>query len=188
MNSPLPYFRTPERIRALLAEIQKSVGTRWAHAGTRTNRMECGLTDDCLFWVKAFRTIGALPAHIEIPPYRRMEASADRMCLLRLRIMETGRAELVYEADFAKRFPIFRVGDVLLFKNGMSGVHCGLVVRQSPLHFFHLGQNGAMEEPFHQGQWIAAIAYAYRLLEEDGRATVPVAAVPAMTTAQAVHP
>lgn len=185
MSERLPYFCTPERIDALRSTLDAWRGTRWAHAGVRPNEMRCGISGDCLFWVHAFKAIGALPEGLLIPEYRRMEAAADKMQLLRARIMETGRAELVFVAanhirGAAKEFRGYNAlpGDVLLFANGMSGVHCGLVVKPAPMHFFHVSQNGALEEPFNQGQWLASIAYAYRLMEpETDSATVPVAVV-----------
>ncbi|MGO9243289.1 MAG: hypothetical protein ACLQDC_00735, partial [Verrucomicrobiia bacterium] len=97
-----PYFRTPERIDALKCQLQQWAGTRWAHAGTRPNEMRCGVTGDCLFWVHAFKAIGALPRHIEIPDYRKMEAAGDSMYTLRTRIMATGVAELVWERECSR--------------------------------------------------------------------------------------
>lgn len=169
-----PYFSTPERIEALKNQLQQWAGTRWAHAGNRPNEMRCGLTGDCLFWVKAFKAVGALPTHIEIPAYRKMEAAADDMRLLRDRIMGTGRAELIWERDFDRPvvwreviMPLPMIGDVLLFKNGMSGVHCGLCVKPWPPHFVHLSRNGFLEEPMNQGHWLETLAYVYRLMEAD---------------------
>lgn len=178
MTDRLPYFRTPERIEALRQQLQQWAGTRWQHAGNRPNEMRCGIAGDCLFWVKAFKAIGALPHHINVPPYRKMEAAADNMRLLRERIMETGRAELIWERDFDRpvvwrevMMPMPMVGDVLLFKNGMSGVHCGLCVKPWPPHFVHLSRNGFLEEPMNQGHWLETLAFVYRLVEAelDGR-------------------
>ncbi|MGD0058396.1 MAG: hypothetical protein ABSD58_03170 [Verrucomicrobiia bacterium] len=196
MSNRLPYFHTPERIAALKDQLAKWQTTRWRHSGTHPNEMRCGISGDCLFWVVAFKAIGALPQHLVIPDYRKMEAAGDKMALLRLRIMETGRAEMVMEeptpASPPARGPkgwvnaglqniaqalsppgrgpkgwVPMAGDVLLFRNGMSGVHCGLVIRPAPMHFFHLSQNGALEEPFNQSHWLASLAFVYRLMEEQ---------------------
>ncbi len=129
--------------------------------------MQCGVTGDCLFWVHAFKAIGALPDKIEIPDYRKMEAAGDGMTTLRLRIMATGRAECVYDHDHARYLPIFKVGDVLLFTNGMSGAHTGLVNKRVPVHFAHLSKNGFNEEPLNQGHWLASLFFVYRLLEAE---------------------
>jgi hypothetical protein len=165
MSDCLPYFRTPERIHALKCQLQQWASTRWAHAGTRPNQMRCGVTGDCLFWVHAFKAVGALPAHIEIPDYRRMEAAGDQMRMLRECIEATGVAELV-DGEV-------HIGDVLLFRNGMSGAHCGLVVRTSPAHFFHLSKNGALEEPLLQNHWLDCLAFVYRLMEIELRVENP---------------
>ncbi|HVM62879.1 MAG TPA: hypothetical protein VMV72_18605 [Verrucomicrobiae bacterium] len=182
MTGCLPYFRIPERIDALRRQLQEWQGTRWQHAGNRPSEMRCGITGDCLFWIHVFKAIGALPPHIEIPPYRKMEAAADKMAMLRRRIEETGRAEMVWcsrgsvsrENDepgtphrgvATPRVPLFRSGDVLLFASGMSGAHCGLIVRDPPPHFVHLSQNGLIEEPLLQAHWIDSLVYVYRLLE-----------------------
>ncbi len=159
MSTCLRYFRTPERIDALKRQLQQWSGTRWAHAGTRPNSMRCGVTGDCLFWVHAFKAIGALPTNIKIPDYRKMEASGDQMRMLRECIEATGIAELVHQG--------IRVGDVLLFKNGMSGAHCGLVVKSPPAHFVHLSRNGFCEEPLAQRHWLQDLSYCYRLMESD---------------------
>lgn len=184
----LPYFRTPERVDALKRQLQQWAGTRWAHAGTRPNQMRCGVTGDCLFWVHAFKAIGALPAKITIPDYRKMEAASDQMKLLRECIEATGCAQLVAQCPSAQvpenpgTDPLMHLGtdalthcfpgDVLLLRNGQSGVHCGLVVRTHPLHFVHLSQNGFNEEPLHQAHWTVALAYVYRLVEENTGAQV----------------
>lgn len=157
MSDRLPYFRTTESIEALRRQLQQWAGTRWAHAGTRPNQMRCGVTGDCLFWVHAFKAIGALPPKIEIPDYRKMEAAGDQMRMLRDCIEATGVAELVSSE--------VRIGDVLLFKNGMSGAHCGLVIRECPAHFVHLSRNGLIEEPLAQKHWMDGLAYRYRLME-----------------------
>lgn len=157
MTSRLPYFRTPERLSALRSQLSLWAGTRWAHAGTRPNQMRCGVTGDCLFWVHAFKAIGALPCHIVIPDYRQMEAAGDQMRMLRECIEATGVAELVERE--------VHIGDVLLFKNGMSGAHCGLVIRQTPTHFVHLSKNGFSEEPLRQNHWLDSLAFIYRLME-----------------------
>jgi hypothetical protein len=159
-DSRLPYFRTAERINALHAKLREWSGTRWAHAGTRPNQMRCGVTGDCLFWVHVFKAIGALPAHIEIPDYRKMEAAGDQMRILRQCIEATGVAKLVL-VDI-------RVGDVLLFTSGMSGAHCGLVVKSPPVHLAHLSRNGLCEEPLAQRHWLDDLVYCYRLLEREG--------------------
>ena len=101
----------------------------------RRGRTRCVVASrgDCLFWVHAFKAIGALPEKLEIPDYRIQEARADEMQTLRLKIMQTGRADLVFESGRSKDLPIFLIGDVLLFKNGTSGAHCGLVVKEAPL-------------------------------------------------------
>jgi hypothetical protein len=56
---------------------------------------------------------------------------------------------------------------VLLFKNGTSGAHCGLIVKEAPTHFVHLTGNGLLEEPFCQSHYISALLYVYRLLETE---------------------
>ncbi len=174
MANRLPYYHSPERVAALTDQLAKWQTTRWRHSGTHPNEMRCGISGDCLFWVVAFKAIGALPSHLVIPDYRKMEAAGDKMALLRLRIMETGRAELVMEEPTPVSPPgrgpkgwVPMAGDVILFRNGMSGVHCGLVVRPAPMHFFHLSQNGALEEPFNQSHWLASLAFVYRLMEEE---------------------
>jgi hypothetical protein len=167
MQSRRPYFTTTERINSLLNQLNAWQGTRWRHAGTRPNEMRCGISGDCLFWVHTFKAIGALPEKLEIPDYRIQEARADEMQTLRLKIMQTGRAELVFEYETSAPLPIFMIGDVLLFKNGTSGAHCGLAVKQAPLHFVHLTGNGLLEEPFHQAHYATALQYAYRLLEAE---------------------
>jgi len=159
VSDRLPYFRTPERVEALTRQLRQWAGTRWAHAGTRPNQMRCGVTGDCLFWVHAFKAIGALSAHLTIPDYRKMEAAGDQMQMLRECIAATGMAELV-DGDV-------HIGDVLLFKNGMSGAHCGIVVRTSPTHFFHVSKNGALEEPLLQNHWLDCLAFVYRLIETE---------------------
>jgi hypothetical protein len=154
--------------------------------------MKCGVTGDCLFWVHVFKAIGALPAELQIPDYRKREGSVNSMERLRGCIEETGRAELVAscqpsavshqpagkssqpsavsrqpEAESRKLIADSNIatGDVLLFANGMSGVHCGLVVRETPPHFVHLSQNGLTEEPLNQEHWLASLAFIYRLME-----------------------
>jgi hypothetical protein len=190
----LPYFRAPERINALRSALHGWRGTRWQHAGNRPNEMKCGITGDCLFWVKVFKEIGALPSHLEIPPYRKMEAAADKMKLLRTRIEGTGLAELVFECPSAQvptnsaahtlmhsgtdALMHLLPGDVLLFRNGMSGVHCGLVVKSTPVHFAHLSQHGLLEEPLNQDHWLRDLVFVYRLLEcADSSALCPNPAV-----------
>jgi cell wall-associated NlpC family hydrolase len=163
----LPYFRTADRVQVLLNQLHLWSGTRWRHAGVRPNEMRCGVSGDCLFWVHVFKAIGALPEKLEIPDYRRQEALADEMQTLRRCIEATGHAELTFESAQAKHPPIFHVGDVLLFKNGTSGAHCGLVVKDAPVHFVHLAGNGLLEEPFHQSHYLAALLYVYRLLETE---------------------
>ena len=167
MKLRLSYFTTAERIGALLDQLNAWQGTRWRHAGARPNEMRCGISGDCLFWVHAFKAIGALPEKLEIPDYRIQEARADEMQTLRLKIRQTGRADLVFESGRSKDLPIFLIGDVLLFKNGTSGAHCGLIVKEAPLHFVHLTGNGLLEEPFHQAHYLAALGFAYRLMEPE---------------------
>ena len=198
VGNRLPYFRTPERIEALQRQLQQWAGTRWAHAGTRPNQMRCGVTGDCLFWVHAFKAIGALPAHIEIPDYRKMEAAGDQMRMLRNGITATRLAEEVFRGAHAPSragsdapvgtqpanlparaptdtraprmlpgLPPLIIGDALLFHNGTSGAHCGLVVRAHPAHFVHLSRNGFLEEPLQQQHHLQALAFIYRLIEED---------------------
>jgi hypothetical protein len=149
----------------LLNQLHLWRGTRWQHAGARPNAMRCGVSGDCLFWVHAFKAIGALPAKLEIPNYRLQEARADEMQMLRRSIEATKCADLVFDDATEKHLPIFRIGDVLLFKNGTSGAHCGLVVKEAPVHFAHLTGNGLMEEPLHQAHYVTALTYVYRLLE-----------------------
>ena len=178
MTRRLPYFRTPERIAALRQQLQQWAGTRWAHAGTRPNQMRCGVTGDCLFWVHAFKAIGALPPHITIPDYRRMEAAGDQMKMLRECIEATGVAAFVI-AFWDEWLPParLRTGDVLLFRNGMSGAHCGLVVQPSPAHFVHLSRNGFLEEPLAQDHWLRDLALIYRLVESESVVGVPSSAI-----------
>lgn len=176
MTARLPYFCEAARVTALVDEIERWRGTRWRHAGARPMEMKCGVHGDCLFWVHAFKAIGALPARIEIPDYRQMEAAADVMSTLRYRIMATGRAECVYDHDRSKCLPIFRIGDVLLFTNGMSGAHTGLVIKRVPVHFVHLSQNGFNEEPLNQAHWLANLFFVYRLLESGVETAAEVAA------------
>jgi hypothetical protein len=163
----LPYFRTPERLSALRSQLSLWAGTRWAHAGTRPNQMRCGVTGDCLFWVHAFKAIGALPAKIEIPDYRKMEAAGDQMRMLRECIEATRRATLIWHTLDTPESALLRMndGDVLLFSNGMSGAHCGLIVRCHPFHFAHLSKNGFNEEPIRQTHWLDSLAFVYRLME-----------------------
>jgi hypothetical protein len=149
----------------LLNQLHLWSGTRWRHAGARPNEMRCGVSGDCLFWVHVFKAIGALPNKLEIPNYRRKEALADEMQTLRSCIEATGRADPIIETAHAKHPPVFRVGDVLLFRNGTSGAHCGLVVKEAPVHFTHLTGNGLLEEPLRQAHYLAALAFVYRLLE-----------------------
>ncbi len=176
MTARRPYFYSQERRDSLLAQLKEWAGTRWAHAGTRPNQMRCGVTGDCLFWVHAFKAIGALPSHIEIPDYRKMEAAGDQMRMLRECIEATGVAELILEKPTPvsppRRGPkgwVPIVGDVLLFRNGMSGCHCGLCVRPRPPHFVHLSRNGFLEEPFRQKHWLDGLAFIYRLTEDCSR-------------------
>jgi hypothetical protein len=164
-SAALPYFRTADRVQMLLNQVHLWSGTRWQHSGTRPNQMRCGVTGDCLFWVHVFKAIGALPARVVIPDYRKMEAAGDRMRMLRECIEAAGRAELVWDRIPKRAIPDKRVGDVLIFENGMSGAHCGLVIRDFPCHFFHVGQNGAVVEPLNQKHWHSALAVMYRLLE-----------------------
>jgi hypothetical protein len=91
-----PYFRTPERIAALHAQLVEWRGTRWAHAGVRPNEMRCGVSGDCLFWVHVFKAIGALPATVEVPEYIRGQALRDAMRSLRSAIEATDQSDLVY--------------------------------------------------------------------------------------------
>jgi len=126
--------------------------------------MHCGVSGDCLFWVHVFKAIGALPGNIDVPKYRRQEALGDSMLTLRTRIEATGRA-----ASCLRGEEPFLIGDVLLFRNGMSGAHCGLVVKSAPVHFAHLSQAGFTEEPLNQKHWLDSLAYVYRLLEESGQ-------------------
>jgi hypothetical protein len=167
MRDRLPYFHTPERTDALRQQLQQWAGTRWAHAGTRPNQMRCGVTGDCLFWVHVFKAIGALPAHVTIPDYRKMEAAGDQMKTLRECIEATGRAELIVTRDGCGTGDAVLVGDVLLFKNGMSGAHCGLVLSTVPIHFAHLSRNGFCEEPLRQKHWLDSLAFVYRLVEAE---------------------
>jgi hypothetical protein len=189
----VPYFRTPERSAALRAKLRLWEGSRWGHAGTRPNEMQCGITGDCLFWIHVFKAIGALPPSLQIPDYRKREAALDNMARLRSCIEATGRGVMVWSDGRARppgapnadgrpggpSLPDFLPGDVLLFANGMSGVHCGLIVREIPPHFVHLSQNGLAEEPLNQAHWLKDLAFVYRLVESAGSATVPVADVPA---------
>ena len=149
----------------LLNQLHLWSGTRWRHAGARPNEMRCGVSGDCLFWVHVFKAIGALPTRLEIPNYRRKEALADEMQTLRGCIEATNCTDLVFDEAQTKQLPVFRVGDVLLFRNGTSGAHCGLVVREAPVHFTHLTGNGLLEEPLRQAHYLAALAFVYRLLE-----------------------
>jgi hypothetical protein len=152
-------------VQVLLNQLHVWQGTRWRHAGVKPNEMRCGVSGDCLFWVHVFKAIGALPEKLEIPDYRLQEARADEMQTLRRCIEATGRADLVFDGATVKHLPIFRVGDVLLFKNGTSGAHCGLVVKDAPVHFAHLTGNGLLEEPLQQKHYLGALTYVYRLLE-----------------------
>jgi len=171
----LPYFHSSERIAVLRSTLATWAGTHWRHAGTRPNSMHCGVSGDCLFWVHVFKAIGALPENIEVPRYRRQEALSDSMLTLRTRIEATGRAELILDfglgisdspqSTIKNLKSKIAIGDVLLFKNGMSGAHCGLVVRSHPVHFAHLSQNGFTEEPLNQKHWLDSLVFVYRLLE-----------------------
>jgi hypothetical protein len=163
----LPYFRTADRQQALLNQVHLWSGTRWQHSGTRPNQMRCGVTGDCLFWVHVFKAIGALPATLVIPDYRKMEAAGDKMKMLCTCIEATGRAESVWDNRVSRPMPDKRIGDVLIFGNGMSGAHCGLVVRDFPCHFFHVGQSGAVREPLGQNHWQVSLAAIYRLMEVE---------------------
>ena len=175
MSCRRPYFRSAERVDALRRQLALWSDARWQHAGNHPNEMRCGITGDCLFWVHVFKAIGALPPQIQIPRYRKMEAAADKMKLLRERIEATGRAELVFVATKHLRgydasvgtSAAFMPGDVLLFRNGMSGVHCGLVTRSAPTHFVHLSHNGLLEEPLAQDHWLRDLASVYRLTEPE---------------------
>jgi hypothetical protein len=187
-----PYFRSLDRQQLLLNHVALWRGTPWRHAGAHPHRMKCGVHADCLFWVAMFQEMGALPPGKLIPDYRKMEAAKDDRRQLRECIEATGRAQLVWERKQAAphdavhredspraatgettgenaavnaRGYSLRIGDVLLFANGMSGVHCGLVVRTVPCHFFHIGPNGAIETPFGQDQWVKGLAAVYRLME-----------------------
>jgi hypothetical protein len=166
-----PYFHTLDRVQVLLNQLHLWQGTRWRHSGARPSEMNCGVSGDCLFWVHAFKAIGALPAKLEIPDYRLQEARADEMQTLRSKIEATGRALSMWERppcrdlELSPPLPIFHVGDVLLFKNGTSGAHCGLVVKEAPVHFAHLTGNGLLEEPLQQKHYLGALTYVYRLLE-----------------------
>jgi hypothetical protein len=151
----------------LLNQVHLWSGTRWQHFGTRPNKMKCGVTGDCLFWVHVFKEIGALPEHLVIPDYRKMEAAGDNMKMLRACIEATGRAQFVWDNRASRPIPDKRIGDVLIFENGMSGAHCGLVVREFPCHFFHVGQSGAVREPLCQNHWQVSLAAIYRLLETE---------------------
>jgi hypothetical protein len=162
----LPYFRTADRQQRLLNQVHLWSKTRWQHSGTRPNEMKCGVTGDCLFWVHVFKEIGGLPEHLVIPDYRQMEAAGDKMKMLRTCIEATGRAEFVWDSLVSRPIPDKRIGDVLIFGNGMSGAHCGLVVRDFPCHFFHIGQSGAVTEPLAQNHWQVSLAVIYRLVEE----------------------
>jgi hypothetical protein len=164
-SAALPYFRTADRVQTLLNQVQLWSGTRWQHSGTRPNQMRCGVAGDCLFWVHVFKAIEALPARVVIPDYRKMEAAGDKMRMLRECIEATGRAELVWDRISKRAIPNKRVGDVLIFENGISGAHCGLVIRDFPCDFFHVGQNGAVVEPYGQSHWQTALSAIYRLLE-----------------------
>ena len=180
MSPRLPYFASQVHTGALLEQLAAWRGTRWQHAGARPNVMKCGIHGDCLFWVPLFKSIGALPAQLKIPDYRLREALADEMQTLRSKIVATGRAQLIWERDGVSHFrgksdnalqglglPWLIVGDVLLFKNGTSGAHCGLLVKAAPIHFAHLTGNGLNEEPLHQTHYVASLNYVYRLLEES---------------------
>jgi hypothetical protein len=161
----VPYFHTADRVQVLLNQLHLWQGTRWQHAGARPNAMRCGVSGDCLFWVHVFKAIGALASNLVIPNYRRQEALGDKMAMLRLRIEETGHGELIWDSTMGKSALVFHVGDVLVFKNGMSGAHCGLVVRSEPAHFVHLTGNGLIEEPFQQEHHVTALHCVYRLME-----------------------
>ena len=168
----IPYFHTADRVQMLLNQLHLWSGTRWQHAGARPNAMRCGVSGDCLFWVHAFKAIGALPEKLEIPDYRLHEALADEMQTLRSKIEATDRAFLVWQRPPGRdrelgQLPIVRIGDVLLFKNGTSGAHCGLVVKHAPVHLVHLTGNGLNEEPLHQSHYLATLNYVYRLLEPE---------------------
>jgi hypothetical protein len=146
--------------------------------------------------VHAFKAIGALPAKVTIPDYRKMEAAGDGMKMLRECIEGTGVAERVWSvgtrcaasdddrprssAALPSRtvcedvmMPMPMVGDVFLFRNGQSGCHCGMCVKPFPPHFVHLSRNGFLEEPMNQKHWTDALAFVYRLVEEsDQRSAV----------------
>ncbi|HXI84146.1 MAG TPA: hypothetical protein VNL17_08665 [Verrucomicrobiae bacterium] len=175
-----PYFYGSNRARSLLAQLAKWQGTRWRHAGAKPNEMRCGVSGDCLFWVHVFKAIDALPAKLTIPDYRLQEARADEMKTLRQCIMATGRAQLVWERDSIANYrgkaddelhrlglPWLIVGDVLIYKNGTSGAHCGLVANVAPIQFVHLTGNGLLEEPLHQKHYLQSLTYIYRLLEPE---------------------
>ena len=168
----IQYFHTADRVQVLLNQLHLWQGTRWRHAGVKPNEMRCGVSGDCLFWVHVFKAIGALPEKLEIPDYRLQEARADEMQTLQRCIEATGRALLMWERPQRRdrelvQLPVFRIGDVLLFKNGTSGAHCGLVVKDAPVHFAHLTGNGLLEEPLRQAHYLAALKYAYRLLDVE---------------------
>lgn len=185
MTYRLPYFRTTERVSAMREQLRDWHATRWQHAGTRPNEMQCGIRGDCLFWVHVFKAIGALPTELRIPDYRKREAAMDNMARLQSCIMSSECAECVWRDETVVATltvarasrplnPMLKAGeppapllpgDVLLFANGMSGVHCGLVVRESPPHFVHLSQNGLTEEPLNQAHWLKDLAFVYRLVE-----------------------
>ena len=177
-----PYFADANRPQVLLNQLHEWAATRWQHAGTEPNAMRCGIHADCLFWVKVFKVIGALPSHLEIPDYRMQEARGDEMVLLTAKIVATQRADLVWKMtpnetkprkqmagqDVLEvlRLPWLMIGDVLIFTNGTSGAHCGLVVKPMPIHFLHLSINGMLEEPLAQAHYAGDLRFVYRLLEE----------------------
>jgi hypothetical protein len=179
MSTRIPYFYSADRTQVLLNEIHLWSATRWRHAGTRPNAMKCGIHGDCLFWVPLFKKIGALPEHLTIPDYRLREALADEMQKLRKNFEDTGRAQLVWERPEneligvpgdplrALHLPWLYIGDILLFVNGNSGAHCGLMVQSCPIQFLHLSGNGLNKEPLHQSHYLASLKYIYRLLEDQ---------------------
>jgi cell wall-associated NlpC family hydrolase len=127
VKSVSPFFRTPERIAALIQEAAEWEGTPFFDGIGR--RAKKGTAADCVSWIAAaLQRVGAIGA---VPwPDRYVSCTGGPQMLMQLidTLNHTERLRCVWVGDALdpKSFTDFMPGDVLAGTRGRSGHHLAL--------------------------------------------------------------
>ena len=160
MTQRRPYFSNMFRCGALQLETDRWRGTRWMHCGTRPNNPVPGVAGDCFAWLHILRAVGQIPASFQLPEYRRFEAiNGPAISALQGGIEASGYFDVL-----AEHAPL-EIGDVVLLKTGNGGGHAGIICRNPPPVFAHVGPRGWIEEPLTNDQLRPKILACYRPVE-----------------------